>query len=109
MEGVAPELQVSWPRQLHALPRSEKRKTVPGEPIKERTHMKKSFVLFAAFLLVLAAGTAGAKTLDWHGTLDIDLGARAAPPAPARFPPPTRTPSARSRRSGSRARWERAR
>ena len=37
--------------------------------------MKKVLVLFAAFLLVLTAGQAGAKTLGWHGTLDIDLGA----------------------------------
>ena len=37
--------------------------------------MKKSLVLIAAFLLAMTAGTAGAKTLDWHGTLDLDLGA----------------------------------
>jgi len=36
--------------------------------------MRKTIVLFTTFLLVVA-GQAGAKTLDWHGTLDIDLGA----------------------------------
>jgi hypothetical protein len=37
--------------------------------------MRKAIVLFGALLLALTAGTASAKTLDWHGTLDIDLGA----------------------------------
>lgn len=37
--------------------------------------MRKLVVLFSALMLALTAGTAGAKTLDWHGTLDIDLGA----------------------------------
>ena len=37
--------------------------------------MRKAIVLFSALLLALTAGTASAKTLDWHGTLDIDLGA----------------------------------
>ena len=37
--------------------------------------MRKAIVLLAAFLLALTAGSASAKTLDWHGTLDIDLGA----------------------------------
>jgi hypothetical protein len=37
--------------------------------------MRKATVLFSAILLVLVAGTASAKTLDWHGTLDLDLGA----------------------------------
>jgi hypothetical protein len=37
--------------------------------------MRKTIVLFSALLLALTAGTASAKTLDWHGTLDLDLGA----------------------------------
>jgi len=37
--------------------------------------MRKAIVLFGAILLALTAGTASAKTLDWHGTLDVDLGA----------------------------------
>jgi len=37
--------------------------------------MRKAIVLLSAILLALMAGTASAKTLDWHGTLDIDLGA----------------------------------
>ena len=37
--------------------------------------MRKAIVLFGALLLALTAGTASAKTLDWHGTLDLDLGA----------------------------------
>jgi len=37
--------------------------------------MRKAIVLFSALLLALTAGTASAKTLDWHGTLDVDLGA----------------------------------
>jgi hypothetical protein len=34
--------------------------------------MRKWIVLFAAMLL---AGQAGAKSIDWHGTVEIDLGA----------------------------------
>ena len=37
--------------------------------------MRRSLVLFTALLLVVAAGQASAKTLSWHGTLDMDLGA----------------------------------
>ena len=37
--------------------------------------MRKSIVLVTAMLLVVAAGQASAKTLPWHGTLDMDLGA----------------------------------
>lgn len=37
--------------------------------------MRKTLVLVTAFLLAVVAGQASAKTLDWHGTLDIDLGA----------------------------------
>lgn len=37
--------------------------------------MRKSLVLVTVFLLALVAGSANAKTLDWHGTLDVDLGA----------------------------------
>lgn len=37
--------------------------------------MRKSLVLVAAFLLAFVAGQASAKTLDWHGTMQIDLGA----------------------------------
>jgi len=38
--------------------------------------MRKSLGLLVATLLILGfAGTASAKTLGWHGTLDIDLGA----------------------------------
>jgi len=32
-------------------------------------------ILFGVMLVGGLAGTAGAKTLDWHGTLDLDLGA----------------------------------
>jgi hypothetical protein len=42
---------------------------------KETKTMRKLVVLFSALMLAVTAGTAGAKTLDWHGTLDIDLGA----------------------------------
>ena len=38
--------------------------------------MRKTFGLLLGSLLLLAlAGTANAKTLGWHGTLDLDLGA----------------------------------
>jgi hypothetical protein len=37
--------------------------------------MRRSTVVILALLLVFSAGQAGAKTLDWHGTLDLDLGA----------------------------------
>jgi hypothetical protein len=37
--------------------------------------MRKAIVLFGALLLALTAGTASARTLNWHGTLDLDLGA----------------------------------
>jgi hypothetical protein len=37
--------------------------------------MRKVIVSFASLLLVFVAGQAGAKTIDWHGTLDLDLGA----------------------------------
>ena len=37
--------------------------------------MKKSLVLVFALFVAMAAGTASAKTLDWHGTLDLRLGA----------------------------------
>ena len=37
--------------------------------------MRKLFVLFSAILVATVAGQAGAKTLGWHGTLDLDLGA----------------------------------
>ena len=38
--------------------------------------MRKSLGLLIGTLLVLGlAGSASAKTLAWHGTLDIDLGA----------------------------------
>jgi len=36
--------------------------------------MRKLFVTLTAVLVTMLAGQAGAKTLDWHGTLDIDLG-----------------------------------
>lgn len=42
----------------------------------EKQNMRKSFGLLISTLLILGlAGSASAKTLDWHGTLDIDLGA----------------------------------
>jgi hypothetical protein len=34
--------------------------------------MRKAIVLFGALMLALTAGTASAKTLERHGTLDID-------------------------------------
>jgi len=37
--------------------------------------MRKSIVLLVAMLLVVAAGQASAKTLNWHGTLDVDFAA----------------------------------
>ena len=37
--------------------------------------MRKLFVLLSAILVATFAGQAGARTLDWHGTLDLDLGA----------------------------------
>jgi len=42
--------------------------------MEEVTTMRKAIVLVCGILLALTAGTASAKTLDWHGTLDIDLG-----------------------------------
>ena len=37
--------------------------------------MRKLLVLLSAILVATFAGQAGAKVLDWHGTLDLDLGA----------------------------------
>ena len=37
--------------------------------------MRRALVLVTTLLLVLTAGQAGAKTLGWHGTIDVDLGA----------------------------------
>jgi len=37
--------------------------------------MRKTFVLTIAILVASFAGQAGAKTLGWHGTMDLDLGA----------------------------------
>jgi hypothetical protein len=37
--------------------------------------MRKSFILLGIVLAISFAGQAGAKTLAWHGTLDVDLGA----------------------------------
>ena len=39
--------------------------------------MRRSTLVILALLLVFGAGQAGAKTLGWHGTLDIELGALA--------------------------------
>jgi hypothetical protein len=36
--------------------------------------MKRTTSILLALVLLLAAGQAGAKTLGWHGTLDLDLG-----------------------------------
>ena len=36
--------------------------------------MRKSIVLLTTMLLAVAAGQANAKTLSWHGTLDLDFG-----------------------------------
>jgi hypothetical protein len=41
---------------------------------RRRTSVRRSIVLLGALVLILVAGQAGAKTLDWHGTLDLDLG-----------------------------------
>ena len=37
--------------------------------------MRRSTIVILALLLVFSAGQASAKTLGWHGTLDLDLGA----------------------------------
>ncbi len=36
--------------------------------------MRKSFLLLTTVLLAVGAGQANAKTLDWHGTLNLDFG-----------------------------------